>query len=338
MIYLDNAATTKPKFFAKEYNYYWLNSNMSYAKYEQKALEDCRENIKNCLGVNSGKVLFCRCATETIEWLCKAFTGVEGAEVDSAPSEHDSVYDVTDHNSNSFKEFFLGQYVNQLTGRIFNIEVDGKAQRVANGFFGSDFTAAIGHAKIPDNLDTYCDAVWTSSHKFSGPKNQGFIWLSDRLFKYLGGNNNPRNNYGLLHGTLDVPGICAMTEALKNTISYTQTNLAHYQFLTNYLYISAETNGVTITEHVTNGSPAIHAITVPFVNADALQAYLSSKEIYVGLGHSACSDEADYRVLEAQGYTKEQAESTIRVSFCEDNSYVDVDKLVRAIKEFKEKF
>lgn len=67
MIYLDNAATTKPKFFAKEYNYYWLNSNMSYAKYEQKALEDCRENIKNCLGVNSGRVITGATSSKLIE-------------------------------------------------------------------------------------------------------------------------------------------------------------------------------------------------------------------------------------------------------------------------------
>ena len=64
-------------------------------------------------------------------------------------------------------------------------------------------------------------------------------------------------------------------------------NLAKYRELTDYLFHYAEHKGLVITERVVDGSKAIHAITVPFVNADALAAYLASKDIYVGVGHSA---------------------------------------------------
>ena len=73
-------------------------------------------------------------------------------------------------------------------------------------------------------------------------------------------------------------------------------------------------------------------------NADALVQYLSSKGIYVGLAHSACSADADYRVTQAFGISKETAERCIRVSFSEDNTFEDIDALVDGIKEFKEKF
>lgn len=235
-------------------------------------------------------------------------------------------------------KYVFWMYVNNLTGKIFPVKEIGELCKKYNAYYICDATAAIAHTKIEPNIDQWCSCLFASSHKWHGPKGNGFMWISEELATHLLLSKNPKDEYGMLWGTADIPGICAMTEALKNTISYTQTNLAHYQFLTNYLYISAETNGVTITEHVTNGSPAIHAITVPFVNADALQAYLASKDIYVGLGHSACSDEADYRVLEAQGYTKEQSESTIRVSFCEDTEYKDIDELITNIKAFKEKF
>ena len=73
-------------------------------------------------------------------------------------------------------------------------------------------------------------------------------------------------------------------------------------------------------------------------NADVLVQYLSSKGIYVGLAHSACSADADYRVTQAFGISKETAERCIRVSFSEDNTFEDIDALVDGIKEFKEKF
>ena len=73
-------------------------------------------------------------------------------------------------------------------------------------------------------------------------------------------------------------------------------------------------------------------------NADALVHYLSTKQIYVGLAHSACSDDADYRVVKALGVPVEYAERCIRVSFSEDSTFNDIDALVNGIKEFKEKF
>lgn len=349
MVYLDNASTTRPNFFAKDYSNLWLNSNTGCAKNEQEALTECRKRIKDCLGVKSGYVLFCRCATEAVEWLMRQDCYLFNQGKWCSEYEHDSVDNCmlsleTDLLNEYNINFYFHQYVNQLTGKIFNIESIIKSIREYDELpdvyplFGSDFTSAIGHAKRPANLDTYCDIIWASAHKWYGPKNQGFIWISDRLFECLGGSVDPRNNYGLLHGTLDVPGIKAMTEALIYTTTNLTKFLCHYRELTDYLFHYASFKGLAITEHIIDGSPAIHAITVPNVNADALQAYLSSKEIYVGVGHSACSEDSDYRVLDAFGYTKEQAEQTIRVSFCEDNTLKDIEELVDNIIEFKGKF
>lgn len=344
MIFLDNASTTRPKFFAKDYSNLWLNSNTGYAKNEQEALAECRKRIEDCLGVKSGYVLFCRCATDAISWLVSKFVT---DEVYCSPFEHDSVTNVSEiiDYVKPPEKFFLQEYtfythqlVNQVTGKVYDVKEISKHIDRANNYFGVDATAAIGHVKLPKNLDTYCDAIWASSHKWHGPKNQGFIWLSDRLFGYLGGNNNPRNSYSLLHGTLDVPGICAMTNALCWTIDSTYDALNLYHELTNYLFNYASFKGLPMTERITDGSLAIHAITIPNVNADALQVYLASKDIYVGVGHSACSEDSDYRVLDAFGYTKEQAEQIIRVSFCEDNTLKDIEELVDNIIEFKGKF
>lgn len=69
MIYLDNAATTKPKFFAKDYSQYWFNSNTNYAMTEQMMLDGARETIKDCLGVQTGKVIIGGTSSQLIAFL-----------------------------------------------------------------------------------------------------------------------------------------------------------------------------------------------------------------------------------------------------------------------------
>ena len=83
---------------------------------------------------------------------------------------------------------------------------------------------------------------------------------------------------------------------------------------------------------------AINAIYLPNINADALQTYLASKDIYIGVAHSACAGTNDYRVLETMGYDKETASQTIRVSFGVDSTCEDVKKLADEIKNFHELF
>lgn len=69
MIYLDNAATTIPHFFASHYADYWMNTNSSYSIKEQTALEDAKNRIKSCLGVKSGKVITGATASHLVEIL-----------------------------------------------------------------------------------------------------------------------------------------------------------------------------------------------------------------------------------------------------------------------------
>lgn len=353
MTYLDAAATTQTKFFAKDY-YTFGNPNSSHGLglKANEALDEARDRIKRALGVKSGKVVFCRCATEAVEWLIKEFDKQHYAAIVMCDNqEHDSVYDVCSHESlTTFLDWceeekeenkrlmYLYQYVNQMTGTIFPIESIGKQIQSTGAFFGSDFTAAIGHAPIPKNLDTFCDAVWFSSHKFHGEQGIGAIWLSDRLFDYLDGEKDNRNNYGLLHGTPNVSGAIAMSYALEHTVENFVYNVDKYSRLMERLVNSLTKSNIEfhIVDADKSRTNAINAITLPGINADALATFLSSRGIYIGVGHSACSDEADYRVLEALGLTKQEASETVRISFCEDSTVKDVDAFVEGVKSFRD--
>ena len=350
-VYLDWASTAPVRYFAKDY-YIPGNPNSSYAMGLQanQVLNETRQRIMDCLGVKSGKVLFCRCASEAVEWLHKVINkGRIFSQMSCSKYEHDSVYDLG-IAKNNWKDvakryttplIYLHQYINQLTGTVFPIETIGKQVQSTGTFFGSDFTAAIGHYPLPDNLESFCSAVWFSGHKFSCEPGIGTIWLSDRLFEYLGGDEDSRNEYGLLHGTPNVSAAVAMSYAMEHAIDGLEDgNDEHWRSLLGYLEIKLLGNRIDCNI-VAKDQPktyAINAIHLPGFNSDALVQYLSTKSIYISPGHSACADNDDYRVLEAFGLTKEQASQTVRISFGEDTTEEDIDVLVKGIVEFKNLF
>lgn len=345
VVYLDWAASSPIRYFASDYAKYWMNPNSSHkgGLEANQALTEAKDRIKKTLGVNSGVVLFCRCASEAVEWLCRQFIEYDGySQSYCSKYEHNSVIDnvgdcVTYSRSYDCDEIYLHQHTNHITGTVFDIESIGKQVQSTGTFFGSDITASLGHYPLPENLDTFCDALW-----FSGRKIQcetiGAIWLSDRLFKYLGGDESH-----MIAGTPNVPGAIALSYAMEHAVENVKTNNKQWDKLAGLLMDSLAYNGVEAliyNDLQNNKTWAINAICLRGINADALVQYLSSQGIYISPGHSACSnDEVEAsRVLEAFGLTKEQASQTVRVSFGEDSTAEDVDTLVKGIVEFKNLF
>ena len=356
LIYLDSAATTKPKFFRSTHKDFWMNSNTPYTRTkEQLELEKAKEKIKSCLGVRGGYVLFFRCATEAIEWLVDKMTKkYKYIETWCSPFEHESVFNVSKWSlCESTKDFFdviaykilyCHQLVNQITGDIWDIQNIAKSLK-PNQFFGVDLTAAIGHTILPNDFEDYCDALWFSGHKFYAEKNIGTMWISDRLGEYLGASKDPKNQHNLVHGTVDVAGVRMISDALvwcvwcvkdKQLLSPKHW-YELYSFLNNK-FAEQNIDSALVYSNIFDKSYAINAIYLRGINADALQTYLASKDIYIGVAHSACAGTEDYRVLEAMGFNKKIASQTIRVSFNVDSNYDDIKRLVNEINNFRRLF
>ena len=342
MVYLDNAATTVCKFPASAYDDIWGNANTPYkfGLNARQAADECRERVKECLGVKGGKVIFCSNASEAAKILCDRIQAY-GIATACGPYEHDSVYDLVDMDGYQFVHYGDGtaifqQWVNPVTGTIFDIP--SIRQALGNDcFLCMDATAGIGKRILTQSIVSSVDAIWFSGHKFNGPKTGGILWVSDRLSKALYLSDDSRNEYGLKHGTLDVPSFIATTYALEYTFSNSIDNIWHYAEINDYLSNRAGNRVVSFKQYANDQLNATVLIDTG-CNADALVQYLSTKGIYVGLAHSACSADADYRVTRGLGISDKYAEQCIRVSFSEDSTFEDIDALVNGIKEFKEKF
>ena len=350
-VYLDWASTAPVRYFAKDYYVPGNpNSQHSLGLQANQALNEARQRIMDCLGVKSGKVLVGGTASQLVDNLMWRIYSLGNYNILGSVYEHDCFnrwldYRLTEYPTDQISEnnIVCWMMVNNITGAVFNVEQIGRQCRDADAYYIMDAVAAVGHYPISNDLESFCDCLITSAHKYGGPQGVGCMWVSDRFAKFLGLSDDSHEEYGLVHGTPNVSAAVAMSLAMRHAVREAKTNNIVWGQLVNYMCTKLSENG--ILHHIqdienTNKTYAINALYLPNINADALVQYLSSKSIYISPGHSACTSDDGHatRVLEAFGLTKEQASQTVRISFGESTSQEDIDALVNGIVEFKNLF
>ena len=342
MIYLDYAATNPfTKYPCSKYGQF-LNPNANYAYKEQKLLDECANRVKMAIGAKSGKVVFGGTSSQLIENLfTRIYDETNEYLVICSIYEHDAVFRFANQwgNIDSLKhviQTYKGDKqlivclmgVNNITGEIMPVEEIGRLCHEYDVFFICDMTAMIDKAPIPANLDQWCDCTIWSGHKLGTELGVGAMWLSDKFNNWLGDFK--------LHGTPNLAGAMAIADATEDAC---ESSMKHYADLYMYIYyklVNANIQFQVISNRLK--TCAINAIIFDDINADSLQQYLASKQIYMGIGGSACSSLHDFRVLNSCGLTNDEASHVVRVSFGEQTTYNDIDEFVNAVIEYMEKF
>lgn len=346
-VFLDWAATSPIVRFPIDTSKQWRNPNAAYAYEERKVLMDCEGRIKAAIGSKGGHVLYFRCATDALEWLSVVTIAKDvGRWFAHSPYEHDAaVYgSVASPDQCDCVDFYCHQFVNQLTGEIHDIKfVHEKLLQYDDvPFLICDSTAAIHHISLKTaKVCQYADAVVTSGHKYGCP-DIAFMWIDDRLFNWLGGGNDVRNQWGLKHGSISVGHVLALADAVEWACDSKRLNDAEKRYIRLFDYLCCGLKKADIDFSVIAdmkpSTCAINAIRLNGINADALQQYCASNGVYIGVGGSACNAAGDFRVLNAYGLSNDEAAEVIRVSSGDETTKDDVDDLVSVIKEYKERF
>lgn len=352
MVYADYAATCPVVKYPQQLycdvlgEGYFFNPNASYAYKEKRLLSKAEDRVKKAIGAKGGKVIFGGTSSQLIENLMSAISYERlGYEIVCSHYDHDSFYKYRDRDvfnlsdlkfeldtaDDDVKSIVIWQAVQNITGEIFPTKQIGELVHQYHGFYICDGTAQIGHTSIEPNIDDWCDFYVFSGHKLSTELGIGCCWVSDRLDKWLNGFK--------LHGTPNLAGALAMTQAVEDVCDKIYLKDNKWMGLFNKLYCLLKQNNINVKPiaDMPSSTCAINAIRLPGFNARALQSYLASKEIYIGLGQSSCADKADRRVL-CQGYglSEQEADEVVRISFGEDSSVEDVKALATAIKEFQD--
>lgn len=175
------------------------------------------------------------------------------------------------------------------------------------------------------------DALSMSGHKIHGPKGSGTLFVDSRVkikpILYGGGQER-----GLRSGTENTAAIAGMGKACEMMYLHLDENRSRMNQVKQALI-----EGATSIEGVTDNSgeaPHIASLSFRGVRSEVLLHALEEKGIYVSAG-SACSSNhpAISGVLKAIGLEKELLESTLRFSFCEQNTVEEAEYTVQMLKE-----
>lgn len=361
MVYLDYAAGSPKVYYPCEYESFrdCINLNTGYAKYDAK--EDMKRNldkIRFYLGVKGGRVevgpnasVICRVLTEHAK--------NHGAILCGTKVEHSCVYDILDDHFDNDEQMieqmlrkndYLEEYpllvfkmaVNNVTGKILDNRKLKEVCNTTKAFLVSDFTAVLPNIDVRDiGVDGY-DVILASTSKIGTEQGLGFIWMSNRFCNCFGIDDE----YPLIPGTPNQIRIKQVANAVEDEIGddgiyerelYWECSGRLWEKLKEAELVDMDVEAPDYynkDKHV----KGINLVVLKDILADPLQQYLASKQIYIGVGHSSCEGNGDYRVLKASGFTRSQAERAIRASFGYDTRPHDIDVLVDAIKEFKEAF
>ena len=346
-VFLDWASTSPIVRFHVDTSKQWRNPNAAYAYEERKVLMDCEERIKAAIGAKGGHVLYFRCATDALEWLhIVTFAKNPSRWFAHSPYEHDAaVYgSMTMPDQCDHVDFYCHQLVNQLTGEIHDIKSvhEQLLQYDEVPFLICDCTAAIHHISLKAaKVCQYAECICMSGHKLGCP-DIAFMWIDDRLFNWLGGGKDVRNQWYLKHGSISVGHVLALADAVEWACDSKRLNDAEkrYMRLFDCLYCGFKKADIDFSV-IADAKPstcAINAIRLNGLNADALQQYCASKGVYISVGGSACNAAGDFRVLNAYGLSNAEAAEVIRVSFGGSSDIDEVHELVKRIVEFKQMF
>ena len=368
MIYLDNAATTKPtskvtddmELCMKMYMC-WGNPSSAHGlgHKARMIIEESRERIAKTINAEPEEIIFTSGGTEAnnlaIQGILSQHKNINHFIISAI--EHPSIKELAGKN-NVYHILPVdgGGMVSQLSllnaitnkgfsypltsvmmtnneiGTTQDIKTLASIVHYYDGIFHTDAVQAYGHIPI-DVKELGIDLMSVSAHKWNGPKGVGFLYKKKDLeinpLLYGGHQEN-----GMRAGTENVPAIYAMAKQAE--LIYENKLWNNHARLKSFLTIALKN---TIRDVKINSAPDafsqpnIISITIPGVNAQQLIALLSLKEIYVSAG-SACSsgDENPSHVLKAIGLSDDEANSTIRVSLGYFTTQGDLQIFVKELK------
>ena len=193
--------------------------------------------------------------------------------------------------------------------------------------FHSDATQAVGKIEV-DLSESLCDFISFSAHKFYGPKGVGGLFIREgkRVEPLFAGGGQEK---GIRSGTVNVPGVVGMAEALELRRAEMAEEATRLTGLRNHLWDALTKSVSDVRVNGPRQSRLPGNLSVSFEGVDADSLMLAMRRFSLSSG-SACSsgDREPSYVLRAIGLDMEAAVSTIRFGLGKQNVSQDVELLL----------
>jgi cysteine desulfurase len=366
MIYLDNAATTKPSASAFEKAQVYVQERFynpsalykeGYAIFGE--LKKARSSLLAPIAQESAfELVFTSCGTEADNQAIFSFAK-RGNAVTTA-GEHSAVAAAFDelHKRGTVQaryaplnkdgsvnveklldlvdektSFVSVMHVNNEIGAINDINRIAKLVKQKNPrvIFHSDGVQAYG--KIKFTLSKDVDLYSISAHKIGGLKGVGALIKRKSLvlspYLYGGGQENGRRS-----GTENVFGIKQFEYAAMEKFASLQDDFNRLQGLRERLFCALDKN-IFVRLSAETGTPYILLVSAVGLRGEVLLHMANDLGLMLGTG-SACSSNTKTRynkIVLACGYDENTADGTLRLSFSPETTEEEIDKAAQILNQ-----
>ena len=377
MIYLDNAASTKPKQEVIDVMVESMKENFANAdaihefshKIAQK-IKKSRKIVGDFLGVDGNRIFFTAGGGDGNNLLLQGIieansrtkkhlitTKIEhptvfenfryyeqkGFEVDYLDVDKEG-YVNTEQLKNLLREDTLivsiGA-VNSETGVIQNLVKIGKIIKETSKdiYFHTDFVQGLGTVDIKfDEIPV--DAITMSGHKIYAPKGIGAIYLKKdvKVINVVKGENSEN---GIVKRTMPTELIFAFTKAVELLQKNYKNDMKKIQELKEKFAEEIEKNIENVKFNsgfdIKKSSPKILNVSFKGVKGEVLTHFLGMNEIYVSTGSACSSKTGNSRILEAMKLDPSEINGAIRFSFSIYNTLEEISEVVTVLKSSVER-
>lgn len=374
VIYLDHAATTRPKPEVFEAmlpflvdNYGNPSSIYEISTVNRKAVEAARETVAKALNAKETEIFFTSGGTESDNWAIKGIAEAykdKGNHIITTNIEHHAVlhtceylekngYEVTYLNVDRYGKINLDElcsairpttilitimFANNEIGTIQPMKEIGALARSKGILFHTDAVQAFGSEKI-DVEAMNIDLLSLSAHKLYGPKGVGALYIRKgvKIKAFMHGGAQERHRRA---GTENVAGIVGLGKAVELAQANLEKNRKRLAALRDKMIhdILEKVPYTRLNGHPTDRLPNNVNISIRFIEGEALLILLDMEGIAASSGSACTSGSLDpSHVLLAIGLPHEIAHGSLRLTLNEENTKEEMDYVVDAIKKITER-
>ena len=371
MIYFDHASTTKcyPEVVEKMnecffHNFGNASSLHGVGRNAMSEVDKARDDIAKLLGAESKEIFFTSGGTEADNWALKgaylANMGLKNKLIVAA-NEHHAIIDSAKSLSKigceviflnpdengvinpekleqliDDKTFLVSiMYVNNETGCVNDIRKIAELCKNKNVTFHTDAVQATSTKKLNVN-ELGVDMMTISAHKIGGPKGVGLLYIKKgtRIAPIIEGGSQELSMRG---GTLNVPLVVGFGVAMNKNFETLDKRIEKLSILRNYFENQIKFFGDIVKINGENRVPSILNVTFKGIKATTILTRLDLKGICISAGSACTAGSVEVsNVLLSMGLSEEDAMSSVRFSFGEENTIEEIDKCVSELKKIVE--
>lgn len=374
IIYLDNAATTKPapevvEAFMPYVGELYGNPSSIYslAMKSRAAVMKARRQAAEVIGAEPSEIYFTSGGTEADNWaLIRVFEdlGHPGSHIITTKIEHHAIlHTCRDLEKRGCLVTYLDVDAEGLVSpedaekaitpetilisvmaannEIGTVEPIRKIAETAHAhgiLFHTDAVQAYGHIPIDVKTDGI-DLLSASSHKLNGPKGAGLLYIRKglRIGSLLHGGAQER---GRRAGTENVPCIVGFGAAAALAAQNMEKRAAYESALRDYMIsrIEKEIPSVRLLGSRTSRLPNNVCMLLKYTEGESVLIMLDQRGICASSGSACTSGSLDpSHVVLALGISHEDAFGEIRLTISHETTKEEADRAIDALAEIAEK-